>query len=65
MDFHCHMQASINYGKGDNQSVFKQITPSDYLKFYMDAEVDAITVTDYNSGRWIDLLKNAYLEMKN
>lgn len=65
IDFHCHTPASIDYGKGDSQSIYKKITPQEYLKFYMEAGVDAIAVTDHNSGVWIDLLKNAYLEMKN
>ena len=64
IDFHCHTPASSDYGKGVNQAVLKRTTPKEYLKYYMDAQVDAIVVTDHNSGAWIDKLKVAYEELK-
>ena len=34
-------------------------TPTDWVLDYMRAEVDCVAVTDHNTGRWIDQLKEA------
>ncbi len=64
IDFHCHTPASSDYGKGVNQVELAATSPKEYLKFYMDKEIDAIVVTDHNSGDWIDKLKSAYIELE-
>lgn len=65
VDFHCHTPASIDYGKGEEQNTLSQITVKEYLKFYMDKNIDSIVVTDHNSGEWIDKLKRAYIELES
>ena len=58
-DFHAHTPASIDYGKGSNQSALKERTPKEWLLDYMRAGIDCVAITDHNSGVWIDQLKEA------
>ncbi len=57
VDFHSHTPASIDYGGGPDQAQLKSTTPEDWLLTYMRAKIDAVVVTDHNSGEWIDRLK--------
>lgn len=57
-DFHTHTPISIDYGKGPNQSVLQQRTPREWLLDHMEKEIDCVSVTDHNSGDWVDTLKN-------
>ena len=59
MDFHTHTPASNDYGKGPDQVALKQTTPEEWLLDYMRAGLDAVAVTDHNSGEWVDKLKAA------
>ena len=56
-DFHTHTPASDDYGKGQNQTAFKERKPRDWLLDYMRAGIDCVAITDHNSGKWIDLVK--------
>ena len=62
-DFHTHTPASLDYGKGQNQSSLRKITPRAWLLGFMRAEVDCVAVTDHNSGEWIDPLRTALSEL--
>jgi energy-coupling factor transporter ATP-binding protein EcfA2 len=64
-DFHTHTPRSTDYGKGDpNEAQLKQRTPREWLLDFMRAGIDAVAVTDHNTGGWIDGLKAAYKEME-
>lgn len=60
VDFHCHTPASNDFGKGSKQESLSKIEPEEYLKSYMEAQLDAIVITDHNSGAWVDKLKETY-----
>lgn len=64
-DFHCHTPASDDYGKGPDQAVLKETLPRDWLLQYMRAGIDCVAVTDHNSGEWIDILKQALVDLRN
>lgn len=51
LDLHLHTGASHDF----NGSV----TPEDIVEKCIEADLDAIAVTDHNTGRWIDDIKNA------
>jgi len=65
VDFHTHSPASTDYGKGEqNQAeVRAQTTPTDWLLAFMRAEIDAVVITDHNTGEWVDLAKAALAEL--
>ena len=56
-DFHTHTPASMDYGKGENQSSLKQLALSEWLLGFMRAEVDCVAVTDHNTGESFDRLR--------
>ena len=56
-DFHTHTPAS--------DFEIKDIDPEDWLKAFMEKEIDCLAVTDHNSGGWIDLLKTKLEELKH
>lgn len=58
-DFHTHTPASLDY-RGD-----KAITPEVWLSDYRNAGMDAVIVTDHNTGGWIDALKTALEQLKD
>lgn len=59
-DLHTHSPASTDYGKGTaNQAALRTLSPSDWLLGFMRGEIDAVAITDHNSGEWIDTLKHA------
>lgn len=62
-DFHNHTPVSDDYGKGPDQSLYKQISHKEWLLNYMRKGVDCVAVTDHNSGAWIDPLKQALKEL--
>ena len=63
-DFHTHTPASNDYGKGPNHTTLRDISPRDWLLNFMRAGIDCVTVTDHNTGEWIDPLKQALAELK-
>ena len=58
-DFHTHTPASDDYGKGPDQARLRELSPRDWLLHFMRAEIDCVVVTDHNTGRWVDRLKEA------
>lgn len=64
-DFHSHTPASDDYGKGVNQSAYRDISPADWLLNYMKKGIDCVAVTDHNSGTWIDPLKHALQDLQS
>lgn len=64
-DFHTHTPASKDTGAWQAAiGTPQELTPETWLLKYMAAEIDCVTVTDHNSGEWIDKLKVAYARMK-
>jgi len=63
-DFHTHTPASDDYGKGPQQKELRKTTPREWLLDYMRAGIDCVAVTDHNSGGWVDLLKDALVELE-
>lgn len=65
VDFHTHTPASVDYAKGPDQAEARRsTTPSDWLLAFMRAGIDAVVVTDHNSGDWIDRLKDALVQLQ-
>lgn len=62
-DLHTHTPASDDYGKGTEQAALKQRKPKEWLLDYMRAGIDAVAITDHNSGAWIDELDRALREL--
>ncbi len=60
VDLHTHSPASADYGRGD--ATLKLRTNVDWLLDFMKAGIDAIAVTDHNTGAGIDQLK---IELEN
>ena len=58
VDFHVHTPVSSDY-----QDV--NITPEQWLLAAMNKGLDAVVVTDHNSGAWVDKLKAAYEKLKS
>jgi predicted ATPase len=65
VDFHTHSPVSTDYGKGEpNQvEVRSQTTPAQWLLGFMRAEIDAIVITDHNTGEWVDRVNAALGEL--
>ena len=60
-DFHTHTPASHDTPWHTKEL---NLTPEDWLRRFMAAEIDCVAITDHNSGAWIDTLKTAYATMK-
>ena len=58
-DFHTHTPASKDFAKKED------FEPEDWLKAFMDKEIDCVAITDHNSGGWIDKLKSSLEELKH
>ncbi|MCK8043941.1 AAA family ATPase [Shewanella sp. 1CM18E] len=57
-DFHCHSPASEDYREDD------PVSPKDWLLAYMRADIDAIILSDHNTGAFVDKAKLAFEELK-
>jgi hypothetical protein len=64
LDIHTHTPASADFGKGPEQARLRTVTPVDWLQAFMDAGIDAVVITDHNSGAWIDPLKSALEDLR-
>jgi len=53
VDLHVHTPASLE------NKVDKSMTPPDIIKKAKEMQLDAICVSDHNTGDWVDLLKKA------
>jgi predicted metal-dependent phosphoesterase TrpH len=56
-DFHAHSPASDDYPD-------KSVTAEQWVQTFMAAEIDAVVVSDHNSGEWVDALKAAVQRLK-
>lgn len=51
-DFHTHTPASSDF-RGP------ECTPEEWLRAFMQKEIDCVAITDHNSGAWVNQLKGA------
>jgi len=56
-DFHAHTPKSDDYPDQTE-------TPEQWLLTFMRAKIDAVVVSDHNSGEWVDTLKQGILALK-
>ena len=49
-DFHTHTPVSVDFSD-------RELEPEDWLKAFMEKEIDCVAITDHNSGNWIDILQ--------
>ena len=54
-DFHTHTPESVDFND-------KKLSAEDWLRAFMEREIDCVAITDHNSGGWIDILQH---ELKN
>jgi predicted metal-dependent phosphoesterase TrpH len=57
-DFHVHTPMSSDYRD-------MNVTPEQWLLAAMSKGLDAVVVTDHNSGEWVDKLKTVYESLKS
>ena len=58
-DFHTHTPASDDFAKKED------FEPEDWLKAFMDKEIDCVAITDHNSGGWVDRLKSTLEKLQH
>ncbi len=56
-DFHTHTPASVDFSD-------RELEPEDWLKAFMEKEIDCVAITDHNSGEWVDRLKHTLKELQ-
>ena len=56
-DFHTHTPASVDFNH-------KKLSAEDWLRAFMEKEIDCVAITDHNSGGWIDHLKHTLKELQ-
>ena len=56
-DFHTHTPASVDFSD-------KELGAEDWLRAFMEKEIDCVAITDHNSGGWIDHLKQTLKELQ-
>ncbi|MBE7215952.1 AAA family ATPase [Shewanella benthica] len=56
-DFHCHSPASDDYRE-------EGVSSRDWLLGYMEANIDAVILSDHNTGAFVDRVKEALGEMR-
>ena len=56
-DFHTHTPASVDFND-------RELEPEDWLKAFMEKEIDCVAITDHNSGGWIDRLQQTLKELQ-
>lgn len=59
-DFHTHTPHSTDTHWYRMTGQSGELTPSDWLKKYMEAQVDCVAITDHNGGAWVDRLRSEY-----
>ncbi len=62
-DCHTHTLASDDFLQGCELQEISQVTPEFSLRKFMEAGIDCVSVTDHNSGEWIDKLKRALTKL--
>ena len=63
-DFHTHTPVSYDFLQGCDQQVKGEVTPTSWLRKFMEKGIDCVAITDHNSGEWIDRLKKELSELK-
>jgi len=64
VDIHTHTPASTDFGKrSPERENLRETTPSAWLLAFMGSGIQAVVVTDHNSGVWIDPLKAALVAL--
>ena len=56
-DFHVHTPASTDFA--GKKPAEKNISPEDYIKAVVNAQLDAVVLTDHNHGGWIEKIRAA------
>ena len=56
-DFHTHTPASVDFSD-------RELEPEDWLKAFMEKEIDCVAITDHNSGEWIDRLTHTLKKLQ-
>ena len=56
-DFHTHTPESVDFSD-------KELGAEDWLRAFMEKEIDCVAITDHNSGGWIDRLKQTLKELQ-
>jgi len=59
-DFHAHTPMSKDTPWHSLIGTADELSPSAWLEKYMEAGIDCVAVTDHNSGKWVNVLKEAY-----
>ena len=57
IDFHVHTPASTDFA--DKKPAEKNISPEDYIKAVVNAQLDAVVLTDHNHCGWIEKIRAA------
>ncbi|OJA03659.1 hypothetical protein BGC33_06160, partial [Bathymodiolus thermophilus thioautotrophic gill symbiont] len=58
-DFHTHTPASSDFMEGCSDEDKEKITPEFWLEKFTNEGIECVAITDHNSGKWIDRLKQA------
>ncbi len=58
-DLHTHTPASCDTPE------MRGVSESDWLCAYMKQQIDLVAITDHNTGKWIDPLKQAYSSLRH
>ena len=57
-DFHTHTPASDDF-------IDSELKHEDWLRAFMEKEIDCVAITDHNSGGWIDDLKKVLKDIES
>jgi len=59
-DFHTHTPHSVDSAWHSLIGGVDELTPTDWLRNFMQAGIDCVAVTDHNGGDWIDRLRSEF-----
>lgn len=65
VDFHCHSQGSDDYPKPESQDAINGCSAEEWLLAQMAQEIDCVVLSDHNTGRWLDIARDALKNLKN
>ena len=57
VDFHTHTPASVDFND-------KKLGAEDWLRAFMEKEIDCVAITDHNSGGWIGILQQELIKLQ-
>jgi predicted metal-dependent phosphoesterase TrpH len=64
-DFHTHTPHSVDSAWHPLVGGADELTPSEWLRKFMEAGIDCVAVTDHNGGDWIDRLRSELERLNN